>query len=321
MCGLIQAAGIAYDRLVTKLEPHGCCPIRHSPGIWKYKTMPTAFALCVNDFGVKHTDTKHAQHLINTLQKCYKILTDWDGTDHCALHLQWNCPKGHVDVSMPDCISKTLHKFQHPKPIKAQLAPHDCVRPACGAKVVQHAKDPPTSPILNEPGITRVQAANGTLLCCAQAVDPTMLPALNEISSQQACPTSLTVDKCTQLLDHAATCPNAMIRCHACGMVLHVNTDAACLVLPQARSRIAGHCFLSDMPPPPPTKPNPNPRPNGPIHTECPTLRHVVSSAAKAECGGLFHNSQAAVPVRETLIAMGHPQPPTPIKTDNLHLS
>jgi hypothetical protein len=40
MCGLIQAARIAYDRLVKLLAPHGCYPIRHSPGIWKHQTLP-----------------------------------------------------------------------------------------------------------------------------------------------------------------------------------------------------------------------------------------------------------------------------------------
>jgi hypothetical protein len=96
-------------------------------------------------------------------------------------------------------------------------------------------------------------------------------------------------------------------------MVLNVDTDAAYLVLPQARSHIAGHYFLSDNPPAPPTMP----KPNGPIHTECRRLRGVVSSAAEAECGGLYHNSQNVIPIRDSLIAIGHPQPPTPIKTDN----
>jgi hypothetical protein len=315
MYGLIQAARIAYDRLVTLLAPHGYYPIRHSPGIWKHKTLPTTFALCVDDFGIKYTDPQHAHHLINTLQKYYKISTDWEGTAYCGLHLQWHYNKGYVDVSMPGYISKTLQKFQHPKPAKAQHAPHDWVRPTYGAKI-QYAQEPTILPTLDKVGTTRVQAINGTLLYYARAVDPIMLPALSEISSQQARPTSLTVDKCTQLLDYAATYPDAVIRYHACGMILHIDTDAAYLVLPKARSRIAGHYFLSDMPPPPPTKPNP--RPNGPIHTECRTLRHVVSSAAEAECGGLFHNSQNAIPIRDTLIAMGHPQPPTPIKTDNL---
>jgi hypothetical protein len=47
------------------------------------------------------------------------------------------------------------------------------------------------------------------------------------------------------------------------------------------------------------------------------TLKHVVASAAEAETGGLFYNAQQAVIIRQILKALGHPQPPTPIKTDN----
>ena len=39
--------------------------------------------------------------------------------------------------------------------------------------------------------------------------------------------------------------------------------------------------------------------------------------AAEAELATLFHNGQEAAVIRQTLLAMGHPQPPTPIKTDN----
>ena len=42
-----------------------------------------------------------------------------------------------------------------------------------------------------------------------------------------------------------------------------------------------------------------------------------MSSAAEAEIGALFINAKLAVPIRQALIEMGHPQPPTKIKTDN----
>ena len=42
-----------------------------------------------------------------------------------------------------------------------------------------------------------------------------------------------------------------------------------------------------------------------------------MASAAETELGSLFHNCQDALPLRQALIEMGHPQPPTPIATDN----
>ena len=56
---------------------------------------------------------------------------------------------------------------------------------------------------------------------------------------------------------------------------------------------------------------------NAAIHTECCLLKNVVTLAAEAECGGLFHNAQATIRIRRTLEAIGHMQHPTPIKTDN----
>ena len=42
-----------------------------------------------------------------------------------------------------------------------------------------------------------------------------------------------------------------------------------------------------------------------------------MSSAAEAELGALFLNAQEAVPIRNTLEELGHPQPATPTRTDN----
>jgi hypothetical protein len=147
-------------------------------------------------------------------------------------------------------------------------------------------------------------------------VDATMLPAINEISGTQATPTINTLSACKMLMDYAATYPLAIIRYSASDMVLHINADAAYLVLPNARSRYAGHYFLSDHPPPPSAKPNP--KPNGTILTICKTICGVMSSAAEYETGaGVYGNSQEAVASRISLLALGHPQPATPLKTDN----
>ncbi len=42
-----------------------------------------------------------------------------------------------------------------------------------------------------------------------------------------------------------------------------------------------------------------------------------MSSAAEAELGALFINAKEAVYIRQILAKMGHPQPPTPIQTNN----
>jgi hypothetical protein len=42
-----------------------------------------------------------------------------------------------------------------------------------------------------------------------------------------------------------------------------------------------------------------------------------MSSAAKAKLGALYLNAKEAVYLRQILSEMGHPQPKTPIQTDN----
>ena len=66
----------------------------------------------------------------------------------------------------------------------------------------------------------------------------------------------------------------------------------------------------------PQKSPNLLPPENGPIHTKCRILKHVMASAVEGEVGVLFHNGQTAVPLRTTLHELGLTQPPTPTKTD-----
>ena len=130
----------------------------------------------------------------------------------------------------------------------------------------------------------------------------------------QSNPTESTNNKIKMLLDYLATYPNAKIRYHASDMALHVDSDAAYLVLPKARSRIAGYFYLSKECQITITK---SPPINRSILVECKLLRHVVSSTAEAETARLFHNYQTAIMIRNILNALGHKQKPIPVTTDN----
>ena len=169
-----------------------------------------------------------------------------------------------------------------------------------------------TSPFLSPSDTRWAQSIVGTFLYYARALDCTLVTALNDISRQQAQPTENVRKKCQQILDYVATYPNAYTRYHSSNMILNIDSDAAYLVLPQAKSRIAGYFYLSDH-----YTNASSPSINGPILVECKTLRHVVASAAEAEVSAIFHNAQTAIPIRNLLESLGHPQPPTPIKTDN----
>ena len=46
-------------------------------------------------------------------------------------------------------------------------------------------------------------------------------------------------------------------------------------------------------------------------------LKNVVASSSEEEYGGLFHNDRVEIPLRQALKDINHPQPATPIFTDN----
>ena len=307
--GLKQAALLAYQQLTTLLKAGGYSPIIGSLGMWKHKTRRILFNLCVDDFGVKYFDKQDVNHLISTIQPKYKVTTDWTGANFLGFSLDWQYDKGFVDLSMPTYIPNLLKKLQH-TPNLPQYSPHEYVPIKYSKKGDrQYMQQPDESPHLNATDTKWVQSAVGSLLYYGRALDNTILPALNQIGTEQALPTTNTKRKIRRLLDYVATYPKAYLRFYASNMLLQIDSDAAYLVLPKARSRLAGYFRLLDK--------NKKFKYNGAILIECKTIRHVVSSAAEAETHGVFHNAKIGVNLRHLLEAMGHKQPPTPLATDN----
>ena len=313
MYGLKQAAILAYDNLQSNLKPFGYQPVVGTVGLWQHISRPTTFCLCVDDFGIKYTSKQDAQHLLDAIGSKYKYTCDWNGTNYCGLTIEWNYNKGYVDISMPGYVKKTLQRLQHIQKVSPQYSPHAHIPIVYATKNTrQYATAPDTSPLLSPKDTTYIQSVTGSFLYYGRALDNTILPALNEIASEQATPTERTKKKTQQLMDYVATYPDTYIRFHASDMILNIDSDAAYLVAPKARSRVAGYFQLGSLP-----TSTQHPKLNGAVLVECKTLRHVVSSAAEAETGGIFHNAQVAIPIRTLLHKLNHPQPPTPIKTDN----
>ena len=313
MYGLKEAAVLAYDQLKAHLAPYGYAPVRYTPGLWRHTTRRTTFTLAVDDFGIKYFTQPDAAHLFSALATKYALTIDWTGSSYLGLTLDWHYNAVYVDVSMPSYVSKALNKFQHPTPKLPQHDPHKWSTPVYGQHVQYATND--ASPPLDKPTTQRVQAITGTFLYYARAVDPTILPALNEIAGSQAQPTVVTGKACDHLLDYLATHPDVIIRYYASDMILYIIADAAYLVLPRARSRCAGLFLLGNRSSTDP----PQPQTNGPVHVLCKTLRSVQASASEAETGGLFVTAQEAIPIITALTEMGHPQPSTgtPLETDN----
>ena len=131
--------------------------------------------------------------------------------------------------------------------VRPQYAPHKWLKLAYGCKL-QYAPPPDNSDFLPPKGINRIQLINGSFLYYRRAVEPAILTALNELATQQSKPTVLTEQKAQMLMDYLTIFLNAILRYYAGDMKLHVESDAAYLVLPNTRSRVAGHFYLSAFP-------------------------------------------------------------------------
>ena len=314
MYGLKQAAVLAYDHLCAHLSKYGYHHVPGTTGVFDHVSRPTKFCLCVDDFGVKHFSKDDANHLLSALQDLYGVTVDWEGKNFCGLTFNWNYEKRYVDISMPQYVQDALKRLQHQPKVFPQYSPYHFT-PVNYSKLGsrQYATQPDTSPLLNKTETTYIQSVIGSFLYYSRAVDPTALVGINTISFSQSQPTLKTKQECQQLMDYFWTYPNAYIRYHASDMLLHVDSDAAYLVLPKAKSRVGGYFQLANKH----DYRNTSIPPNGAVHIESKTLRHVVASSAEAEVAGIFHNAQTALSIRTILNALGHPQPPTPIKTDN----
>jgi len=133
-----------------------------------------------------------------------------------------------------------------------------------------------------------------------------MLHALNCIACGGATQSNLEATR--YFLNYAACNPNSTILYRKSDMILQGDSDAAYLVCPEARSRLGGYLFLGNTA---------RTQFNGAILVLARVIKNVMASAAEAELGALFSNALEVLPMRQCLKELGHPQPATPIKTDN----
>ena len=312
MYGLPQAGVLANKLLKERLARHGYFEQPHTPGLWKHVSRPVWFNLCVDDFGIKYIGREHLQHLYDALRtETYEIVEDLEGDLYCGIALKWNYTKRYVDLAMVKYVMKQMTKYGHVAPLKPQHCPYS-PNPIKYGKDNQAPSPLDDSPLLDAAGKKRVQQIVGSFLYYARAVDPTILMALSEISSQQSAPTENTMKRVNQFLDYMWTHPDAIIRYRASDMILNVHSDASYLSAPKARSRAGGYFFLGSLP-----RDGDPIKLNGAIHVTCTILKLVAASAAEAELGALFLNAQEAKVIRLVLAELGHPQPPTPIHIDN----
>jgi hypothetical protein len=308
MYGLPQAEIIAQELLKKRLAEYGYHQSKIINGFWKHKTRPICFALVVDDIAVKSVNKEDAEDLINAIKKYYPLTVDKEATKYIGLTIEWDYTNRKAHIHMPGYLQKALTRFKHETPDKIQNSPHSHVIPQYGAKT-QHAKDEDISPQLSKEETKYIQAVAGTLLYYTRAVDTTILTALSLIATEQAKPRQETMKKVKQLLAYCATQEDKITTYNVSQMILAIHSNAGYCNEKNACSQAGGHFFLLNDKKIPPN--------NGAILTNTTIIKVVMSSAAKAKLGALFLNAKEAVYFQQILSKMGHPQPRTPIQTDN----
>ncbi len=132
---------------------------------------------------------------------------------------------------------------------------------------------------------------------------------LSVIAARQAKATVATEQAVNLVLNYVAHYPNDSIVNCASDMILCAHADAGFLNKTNSCSRAGAHIYLIEN--------DPFPRFNGAILSIAQIIKFVMASAAKSELAALLIMAREMFPPPLTLIAMGWPQPKSPIQRDN----
>ena len=130
---------------------------------------------------------------------------------------------------MPGYVKDALHKSHHPTPTRPQKSPHQWMAPKYGSTAPQLAHPEDDSPELNPTNSNTVQQFVGKFLYYAHAVYHTIISSLNTMKAQKSKSTQEIATKVVQLLNYAATHPEAITRYHAGVMTLYLHSDESFL--------------------------------------------------------------------------------------------
>jgi hypothetical protein len=312
MYGLPQAGLLAKQELQDHLALGGYHQSATVPCLFIHESNGVMFSLVVDDFGVTYTDPAGAEHLHQHLAKRYPLRANWTPTKYLGLTIVFDYTARSVSLSMPGYIAKVIHRFQRLLSLgAAQAASSSIYVPPTYGQSTQYTKIDDTQP-LSKADILEIQELVGCILFYARAIDATMLPAVNHISSVQANLTAQVQQMGQRLLAYGAAYPDNTLVYHASDMLLRILSDCSYLSRPKAGSVVGGVGFLGSS--------TDSTVLNGPIFTISSLLDVVVGSAAEGEYGSAYFNAKHGVWTRTMLAAIGYPQPPTTIYCDIINV-
>jgi hypothetical protein len=309
MYGLAQAGRIAQETLITKLQEAGYLMDNNVKCLFIHETRSTMFTLTVDDFGIKYNNDEDLQHLIEALEKVYKVKVNLKGDKYLGMNIEWDYEKRTAEISIKGYIEKLLTQF--PQYTKQYQTPSIYTAPKYGAKLQQQVTYDQSN-LVSEHDIKIVQKIVGSLGYYGRVADPTFITTVNEIATESTKATENTMKKVERLMGYARAFPNNFTKFYKSDMILKIQADASHNSRPNGRSVLGGIHYLTTI-----ENLEDNLYVNGPINCISSLSDVVIASATEAEYASVSKNARAGVYERQVLEAMGYKQPPTIILTDN----
>jgi hypothetical protein len=307
MYGHPAAGRLANKLLMKTIEPEGYYEDRLVPCLIKHKTLPTIGALVVDDLGLKVAGEANLMHIVNAIEKVWKVKINRLGNKFVGMDLQWdyNPLNPSLRKSSDVATQDGLKRFYPDQVLKGADAP-SIFRYPIGKDGKPLPPPPPPTPL---PSKTQfVQQFAGTYSHQARTTRPDIVHAVNEIALTQAAPNTDTVDSADHLANYLARYPCAYVEFKATDMILRCHYDSS--LKSEGRHRTGGILYHSDK--------DAKPEDIGNItEVVSKSPQNRVASIVEGEYCAQFIMGQKGYHHRVVLEAMGYPQPVTAFYGDN----
>ena len=307
--GLEEAGANAQRVIVSILSQKGWIEEERSEKlmIFRHKAhISETLGLHTDDFAFIYEDNqKHViQELIDDIEKAgYTLKVNWNPTHYCGMRIEY-VRHQYVHVDIPGYVQTSLEKSGLTE-VPEQNIPLPPPPKIMGEQ--SKFKQLDTSPKMSTEQNDQCRKVLGLFLylaivCRADIAEavPQLISELSEINSVK------TYKRVLHLAGYLKRNPDLGVTFYPSDMKLMAYTDSD-FKTPHATT--GGFFYLGRI--------NDPEWVNGPIFVQSKKQPITTAAASEAEYIGAFMNGKSALPIRQTLDAVGYPQGTTPFKGDN----
>ena len=310
MYGLKQAGLLSHERLVKHLASHDYIENPLVPCLFHHAKDDITFCLVVDDFLIKSFNAPARQRLYTVMKKIFEITIDENESmiKFLNITIRFDRPNQRFILSMPGYISKMLKRFERWAGTKHARSPGIYTHTVYSSNV-QLAPTPDISDSLSAIDTTFLMEFVGVMKYYVRALDLTGMHDVHHLGSLQSKPTESLIPVVRRICEYFRTYPDSEVVYRKSKMEVCTQTDASYNSRSEARSVAGCIIYFGDASDPTVE--------NGAILGASAIIDAVMASAGESEIAGAFIAAQHTINIRTIAIALQHPQPPSPILTDN----